>query len=214
MPQNITRFENPPVRGFLHRPARDGGAGLVITHGAGGNCTSALLIAVADAFCSAGLFVLRFDLPFRQRRSFGPPHPSAAAEDRAGIRAAVDSVRAFTSGRVFAGGQSYGGRQATLIAAEDPNACNGLLLLSYPLHPPKKPQQLRTAHFPSLRVPALFIQGTEDPFGSPEELTAAVKLIPSRTQIVFLEGAGHDLKRGKFDFDSRLIDPFATLLNF
>jgi uncharacterized protein len=213
VPHNITRFENPPVSGFVHHPARGGGAGLVITHGAGGNCTSALLVAAADALCSAGLCVLRFDLPFRQRRSFGPPHPSAAAEDRAGIRAAVDAVRAITSGRVFAGGQSYGGRQATLLAAEDSNACDGLLLFSYPLHPPKKPQQPRTAHLPSLHVPALFIQGTADPFGSPQELIAAVKLIPSRTQIVFLEGAGHDLKRGKFDLDSLLVAPFASLLN-
>jgi len=112
------------------------------------------------------------------------------------------------------GGHSYGGRQATLLAAEDPNACDGLLLLSYPLHPPKKPEQLRTAHFPSLDVPAFFIHGTVDPFGSPEELAAAVKLIPSRTQIAFIEGAGHDLKRGKFDFDSLMIEPFARLLNF
>ena len=213
MPENVTRFENPTVRGFLHHPGREGGGGLVITHGAGSNCAGAMLIAVAEAFCSAGLFVLRFDLPFRQRRSFGPPHPSAAAEDRAGIRAALKAVRAFTSGRAFAGGHSYGGRQATLLAAEDSQACDGLLLFSYPLHPPKKPEQARTAHWPSLRAPAFFVHGTADPFGTPEELTAAVKLIPSRTQIVFIEGAGHDLKRGKFDIDSFLIEPFTALLN-
>lgn len=214
MPENVTRFENPPVRGFLHHPSAPRGVALALTHGAGGNCTAPLLIAVADAFCSAGFLVLRFDLPFRQRRPFGPPHPSTAAEDRAGIRAALDALRSIASDRIFAGGHSYGGRQATLLAAEDSNACHGLLLFSYPLHPPKKPEQLRTAHFPSLHVPALFIHGTADPFGSPEEITAAMKLIPSRTQLMFIEGAGHDLKRGKFDLDSLLIDPFATLLNF
>ena len=213
MPDNMTRIENPLVRGFLHHPARDAAGGLVLTHGAGGNCTAALLIAVAEAFCSAGFFVLRFDLPFRQRRPYGPPYPSTAAEDRAGIRAAVDAMRAVTSDRVFAGGQSYGGRQATLLAAEDSQACDGLLLFSYPLHAPKKPEKARTAHFPSLQVPALFIQGTRDPFGSPEEITAAAKLIPSPTQIVFIEGAGHDLKRGKFDLASLVIEPLVTLLN-
>ncbi|HEX3682611.1 MAG TPA: alpha/beta family hydrolase [Bryobacteraceae bacterium] len=213
MPDNITRIENPLVRGFLHHPVRHAAAGLVLTHGAGANCTTSLLIAVANAFCSAGFFALRFDLPFRQRRSFGPPHPSTAADDRAGIRAAVQAVRAFTSGRIFAGGHSYGGRQATLLAAEDPGACDGLLLFSYPLHPPKKPHQARTAHFPSLRRPALFIHGTADPFGSPDEIAAAAKLIPSRTQIVFIEGAGHDLKRGKFDLDSLVLAPFTASLN-
>jgi predicted alpha/beta-hydrolase family hydrolase len=208
VPPNISKFDNPPVSGFLHRPARDLGPGLAITHGAGANCASPLLIAIADAFCSAGYFLLRFDLPFSQRRAFGAPHPSAAEEDRAGIRAAVECMRSLASERVYAGGHSYGGRQATMLAAEDPSCCDALLLLSYPLHPPNKPNQLRTAHFATLRNRALFVQGTADPFGSMDEMRAAVQLIPARTELVFIERAGHDLNRGKFDIPRLLVEPF------
>jgi len=83
------------------------------------------------------------------------------------------------------------------LVASVPDLVEGLLLLSYPLHPPRKPQQLRTQHFPQLRTPALFVQGTRDPFGLEEELTEAVRLIPARTSLLFLAGAGHDLKVGK-----------------
>jgi hypothetical protein len=68
-----------------------------------------------------------------------------------------------------------------------------LLLLSYPLHPPRKPDQLRVQHLPKLQTPALFVHGTGDPFGSPEEIEAAVRLIPARTRLLRIEGAGHDL---------------------
>ncbi|HTR66165.1 MAG TPA: alpha/beta family hydrolase, partial [Terriglobales bacterium] len=91
------------------------------------------------------------------------------------------------------GGHSYGGRQATMLCAEAPELADGLLLLSYPLHPPRKPEQLRTQHFPALRTPALFVHGTRDPFGSIEEMQSALKLVPGRTVLVRVEGAGHDL---------------------
>jgi hypothetical protein len=70
---------------------------------------------------------------------------------------------------------------------------DGLLLLSYPLHPPKKPEQVRTDHFPNLRTPALFVHGSRDGFGSIEELTSALKLIPARTEQMLVRGAGHEL---------------------
>jgi predicted alpha/beta-hydrolase family hydrolase len=156
-------FGEGSVRGFLHRPENTsiGGPGLVLTHGAGGNCNAPLLIAVADTFCAAGWWVLRCDLPFRQRRRFGPPSPATAAQDREGLRDAVAAMRKLTSGPVILGGHSYGGRQATMLAAEVPGLNNAvaeaLLLLSYPLHPPGKPAQTRTGHFPALRTPALFL---------------------------------------------------------
>jgi uncharacterized protein len=192
-------FEEGGVRGFLHQP--DGAAvpGLVLTHGAGGNCRMPLLVAAAEAFTKAGMTVLRCDLPFRQRRPTGPPSPSGAATDRAGLREAVAMMRRMVPGPVFLGGQSYGGRQATMLAADDPGVANALLLFSYPLHPPGKPQRLRTEHFPRLGVPALFVQGTVDPFGSVDELSAAIGLIPAATRLITIDGAGHDLKRGRFD---------------
>jgi predicted alpha/beta-hydrolase family hydrolase len=192
-------FEEGGVRGFLHRPQATGGLGLVLTHGAGGNSAMPLLVAAGEAFAAAGVTVLRCDLPFRQRRLAGPPSPSGAAADRAGLREAVAALRRMVAGPIFLGGQSYGGRQATILAADEPKAAEALLLFSYPLHPPGKPERLRTEHFPRLAIPALFVQGTVDPFGSTGELRAAVGLIPAPAQIIVIDGAGHDLRRGRLD---------------
>ena len=86
-----------------------------------------------------------------------------------------------------------------MLAADEPGLLAALLLFSYPLHPPGKPDRLRTEHFPRLHVPALFVQGTADPFGSIAELRAAITLIPAATHLLAIEGAGHDLRRGRFD---------------
>ena len=183
---------SPAVSGFLTQPEQPNGSGLVLTHGAGANCDSLVLRTVADAFSEIGYTVLRCDLPFRQKHRFGPPRGNGA-DDREGLRNAVLALREIVSGPIFLGGHSYGGRQASMLAAEDPAICAGLLLLSYPLHPPEKPQQLRTAHFPSLCTPAFFVHGTRDPFASSDELASALKLIAARTQVFTSEKAGHDL---------------------
>jgi len=94
--------------------------------------------------------------------------------------------------RLFIGGQSYGGRQASMLLAED-QVADGLLLLSYPLHAPSKPDQPRIQHLPQIKVPVMFVHGTHDPFGSIEEIESARKLIPGKTLLVPVEGAGHDL---------------------
>lgn len=193
------QFAQGSVRGFLHRPDSGDERGLVLTHGAGGNCRAPLLVAAAEAFSETGFAVLRCDLPFRQRRPTGPPSPSGAAADRTGLREAVAIMRDMMAGPVFLGGQSYGGRQATLLAAAEPKLVSGLLLFSYPLHPPGQPERLRTEHFPLLRTPALFVQGTADPFGTLAELRDAIPLIPGPAQLLAIDGAGHDLRRGRFD---------------
>jgi uncharacterized protein len=184
---------DPPVRGFLHTPRSPSGDVLVLTHGAGGNAQMPLLVALAEAFAGAGFMVLRCDLPFRQRRSFGPPRPGDAERDRHGLKNAIAAVRALGGvKRLFVGGQSYGGRQASMLLAED-QVADGLLLLSYPLHPPGKPDQVRTQHLPQIKVPVMFVHGTHDPFGTVEEIEAARKLIPAKTLLVPVESAGHDL---------------------
>jgi predicted alpha/beta-hydrolase family hydrolase len=186
-----------PVRGFLHTPDTaatpvDRGA-LVLTHSAGADCNAPLLVALADAFASAGVAVLRCDLPFRQQRPTGPPLRTAA-RDQAGLHAAIDAVRRAAAPRhIFLGGHSYGGRMASMLAADSPGLADALLLLSYPLHPPRQPQQLRTKHFPQLRTPTLFVSGTHDGFASIPELQAALALIPAQKQLLPIEGAGHDL---------------------
>jgi uncharacterized protein len=193
----MTRVDTAAVAGYLHET--EGEAGLALTHGAGANCEAPLLKVVAEAFAAAGVTVLRFDLAFRRKRRSGPPHPSAATADRDSIRAAVSALRERVSGPVYIGGHSYGGRQASMLAAEDAEIAAGLLLFSYPLHPPDKPDQLRTAHFPELHTPAVFVHGEADPFGSPEEMRAALELIPAAKRLIVIERSGHDLRRGKFD---------------
>jgi predicted alpha/beta-hydrolase family hydrolase len=192
----LKHFERELVRGFIHEPEHPNGNGLVITHGAGSDSDTSLLKAVADAFANAGVVTLRCDLPFRQQRPKGPPFPAQAERDREGLRRAVEALREIAGQRVFLGGHSYGGRQATMLAAEEPEVADALLLLSYPLHPPRNPQQLRTGHFGSIRIPALFVHGSRDTFGTMDEMRAALTLIPARTDLAMVEGASHPLAPG------------------
>jgi len=184
---------DPKVRGFLHTPDVPNGNGLVLTHGAGSNSNAPLLIALAETFSAAGVTVLRCDLPYRQTRSYGPPGRGDAARDRAGLKNALEAISKMLAGRLFLGGHSYGGRQSSMLCAEEPGLVAGLILLSYPLHPPRKPEQQRTQHLPDLRTPTLFVHGTRDPFGSIAELEQALKMIPAKTKLFPVEGAGHDL---------------------
>ena len=187
------RFEQPGIRGWLHEPGGVPRAAMVLTHGAGSNCEAPLLVAVANAFAVEDCLVLRCDLAFRQLRPHGPPLGSQQ-RDRDSIRQAAQTLRELAPGLpLILAGHSYGGRQSTMLAAEDPEIAQALLLLSYPLHPPKQPAKLRTEHFPRLRTPALFVHGTRDEFGTIEEITAALALIPARTRLITVEGAGHGL---------------------
>jgi predicted alpha/beta-hydrolase family hydrolase len=235
---------DPPVRGFLHCPATANQNGLVLSHGAGGNAQAPLLRALAEIFTNTGYTVLRANLPYRQARSFGPPGPGDAARDRAGLGNAVAALKNILgekpgaplvddirrsgdfpgpggghfpgqrSGNLFLAGHSYGGRQSSILCAEEPNLVAGLLLLSYPLHPPRRPQQQRTEHLPDLRTPTLLIHGTRDPFGSTEELERAIKMIPAKTKLLTVEGAGHDLgfkpKRDSEELPRRIYSEFLT----
>lgn len=188
----LDRDSEPHVRGYLHRSEKST-AGLILAHGAGSNSQAPLLVALADAFCAAGVTVLRVDLPYRQVRPHGPPGPGDATRDREGLQNAVAAMRKIVPERVFLGGHSYGGRQATMLCAAEPELVSGLLLMSYPLHPPRRPEQLRVQHLPNLRNPSLFVHGARDPFGSIEEIQGALKLVAGETRLLAVEGAGHDL---------------------
>ena len=206
--EEVVPLTSGGVRGFLHRPLGNGQDAMILAHGAGANAQAPLLVAAASAFARVGIATLRCELPFRQHKPHGPPSPTDAAADRANLREAVDHLRTLAKRRVFLGGHSYGGRQATMLAAEEPSVAEGLLLFSYPLHPPNQPDKKRTAHFPQLRTRAMFIHGIKDPFGSPEEMQAALSLTPAATSLVLLDRAGHDLLRGKFDLASLVVEPF------
>lgn len=181
--------------------------GIILTHGAGSNADSPLLVSLAKAFEAAGWKAVRYNLPYRQLRPKGSPIPSQSGADRAGIAEQVNLMRSQVDGAVAVGGHSYGGRQASMLAAEQVGLIDALLLLSYPLHPPRKPEQLRTAHFPQLHTPALFFHGTRDPFATIEELTTAVAAIPAPTKINEQPKAGHELKG--LDF-AALVEEFSS----
>jgi uncharacterized protein len=213
--ESIDVAGNPPVRGVLH-PAVSGDAGVVVTHGAGGNKDTPLLVAVAEAFAARGVSVLRCDLPFRQVRSRGAPSPAGAARDREGLRTALTVLASRGARRLFLGGHSYGGRQASMLLASEPALAAGLLLQSYPLHPPGRPNALRTEHLPRLQVPTLFVHGRTDPFATPAELESARALIPARTRVLSID-AGHDLgwpkRRTNSDLPERIAAAFLELVN-
>jgi hypothetical protein len=200
------------VRGVLHHPEHPNGNAIALAHGAGSNCHALLLAHLARAFAGAGFLALRYDLPFRQERATGPPSPAAAARDREGVAQAVEMLRARAPGRVIAGGHSYGGRQTAMAAAANPQLADALLLLSYPLHPPNQPGKPRTAFFPEWRTPALFVHGSRDPFGTLEEMRAALGPIPARVELMAVEGAGHDLRRAALA--AAVVERFRTLVLF
>jgi len=240
-PASIRAFTDdsadPRVRGFLHLPETPNGEAIVLTHGAGSNSAAPLLIALAETFSASGFTVLRCDLPYRQSRSFGPPGPGDAARDRAGLRNAIAALKKDLSApllasfarswdfrpgersesKVFLAGHSYGGRQASMLCAEEPDLVTGLLLLSYPLHPPRKPEQQRTQHLPGLRTPTLFVHGTRDPFGSIAEIEQALKMIPAKTRLLPVEGAGHDLgfkgKAGRGTLSANVLEEFQAFFS-
>ena len=172
-----------------------------------------MLVAIAKAFGEAGIEVIRYDLPFRVERPHGPPRPSDAARDQAGLKSEMLKIREKKGGRIWMGGQSYGGRQASMLAAESPEVADGLLLLSYPLHAPGKPTQLRTAHLRKIPVPVLFVHGSRDPFGSFEEMRKAIALIPSRTKLIEVDGVGHDLGKDRAGLAQRIVAEFEAFRN-
>jgi predicted alpha/beta-hydrolase family hydrolase len=119
-------------------------------------------------------------------------------------------MRRLTPGRVFLGGHSYGGRQSSMLAANEPGLVERLLLLSYPLHPPRRPDELRTAHFPRLKTPALFVHGDCDGFGTLAEMEEALKLIQVPSELLPIPSAGHELltRRNREEFLGLCVERF------
>lgn len=141
----------------------------------------------------APLPVRRVDFPYRKEGRRAPDRaPKLIESVRADATDFARSRRART-GRLLLGGRSMGGRMCSMAVAEGLPAA-GLVLISYPLHPPGKPDRLRVEHLPLLHLPCLFVTGTRDPFGTPDELRAATATIPGPVTHVWIEGGRHDLK--------------------
>lgn len=168
---------------------------LLLAPGAGSSRDHSSLLAIEAAV--APLPVARMDFPYRKAGRRAPdraPVLLAAVVEEAAALCAASGVPAD---RLVLGGRSMGGRMCSMAVAGDgvdpPLPARGLVLVSYPLHPPGRPDKLRTAHLPSLTVPCLFVHGTRDPFASPDELQAATATIHGPVTHVWLAG-GHDLK--------------------
>jgi predicted alpha/beta-hydrolase family hydrolase len=169
------------------KPAR-GPAALLLTPGAGADRTHHTLVAVGQAVDP--LPCERVDFPRRKAGKKGvDPAPVAIASLVADAGELVARL-AVDPGRLVLGGRSFGGRMCSMAVTEGLPAA-GLVLLSYPLHPPGRPDRLRTEHFPQLTLPCLFVSGDRDPFGRPDEFADAVAAIPGPVTRVWVPG-GHD----------------------
>lgn len=171
-------------------------AAALLAPGAGSDRDSPALLAIEAAL--APLPVERFDFPYRREGRRAPdraPTLVAAAVEAASALARRVGV---APGQIVLGGRSMGGRICSMAVAEGLPAA-GLVLVSYPLHPPGRPDRLRVAHLPALDVPCLFVSGTRDPFASPSELQEATAAIPGPVTHVWIDGAGHDLKKAEVE---------------
>ena len=199
------------IAGVAHEPAGTPTGAVVLTHGAGGSRDAPMLVRVCDEWARRGFLAVRFNLPYRRRRPKGPPSGSAAA-DQAGVVEAVDLVRGMlVDVPVLAGGHSYGGRM-TSMAVADGLAVDVLTLFSYPLHPPGKPERLRTEHLPNIAVPTVFTHGTSDPFGTIDELRSASALLAGPSAVVEVTGARHDLRSKTLDVPALAVDAALSFL--
>jgi predicted alpha/beta-hydrolase family hydrolase len=180
-------------------------AAVLLAPGAGGDRDHRSLVAIERTLTP--LPVHRFDFPYRRE---GRRAPDRAPKLVAAVREEAAEVAArlgVDPSRLVLGGRSMGGRMCSMAVAEGLPAA-GLVLISYPLHPPGRPEQLRTEHLPRLRCPCLFVSGTRDPFGAPDELEDATAAIPGPVTHVWIDGGRHDLKGA----DERVADAVAEWL--
>lgn len=177
-------------------PKRGADRAVLLAHGAGADMHAAALVVVSAALAGAGVPTLRFNYPYR---TAGKKAPDRAAVLLQATREATTELARRTKlapDRLVLGGRSMGGRYCSLLAADPEDAwpALGLVLLGYPLHAPGKPEAIRDDHFPRLRMPVLFVSGTKDAFGAPDELRASAKKIRGRVRWHWIPTADHGLR--------------------
>jgi predicted alpha/beta-hydrolase family hydrolase len=179
-------------------------AGLLLTHGAGGDRDGHALVSVEEGL--APIPVRRINFPYRDEGRKAPDRAKKILPFL--VEAAADFAAAcgVDTGSIALGGRSFGGRMCSLAVGEG-LACAGLVLLSYPLHPPGKPEKLRTEHFPELDLPCLFVSGDRDPFGTPAEFELQTAAIPGAVTAVWLPGGNH---MPKPEMDASLVEAVTT----
>ena len=184
----VTALHYSPPEG--HSRAR-----LVLAHGAGAGQRHRVMVALADAIARQGVEVVTFNFLYAEQGRRTPDRPAVLEQT---WQAVVEALAADLPEhqRLVIGGKSMGGRIASMVLAAPPASpgwarVSGLVLLGYPLHPPGRPGQLRTAHLPSIAAPILLVQGTRDPFGTRAEIEPAFRALPARVDFEFVEQGDH-----------------------
>ncbi len=198
---------------FDEPPCQESALTVVLAHGAGAPMDTPFMNTIATGLARGGLRVARFEFPYMAARRHGGARrpPNRMPELESSWRQAVEQLG--PSSRLILGGKSMGGRVASRIA--DGVGARGLVCLGYPFHPPRSPQKTRTAHLAELATPALIIQGTRDPFGTPEEV-AHYALAPT-IQLHWLEDGDHSFKprvRSGHTLDAHLATAVTAITTF
>lgn len=168
-------------------------AALLLTPGASASRDHPALVAIDEAVAAAGLAVGRMDFPYKKAGRRAPDRPPVLVAAVVEGAAALAASTGVAPGRIALGGRSMGGRVCSMAAA-DGLPCLALVLVSYPLHPPGRPDARRVDHFPRLDVPCLFVSGTRDAFAGRDELEEHTAAIPGGAEHVWLEGGDHGLR--------------------
>jgi len=177
------------------------GPALVVGHGAGAGMDHPFIVGFCEAVADEGIAALRFNFPYMEA---GRRTPDAAKNAIGAFRSAFETAGDRSGGRpVLGGGKSYGGRIASMAAAEGIPAA-ALIFLGYPLHAPGKTGQIRDTHLYDLTMPMLFLHGTKDPFAEPNELAKVIGRLGDRATLVDIDGAGHSFERSRKD-DPRVV---------
>jgi predicted alpha/beta-hydrolase family hydrolase len=185
------------VTALLYRAAEPAGITLILGHGAGAGQNSSFMVMAANELARRGIDAITFNFLYTEHRRRMPDrNDRLEACYGAVIETFADKVIHRTHGRnaLAIGGKSMGGRIASQVAAKTPLDLAGLVYFGYPLHPPGKPDQLRAQHLPAIRAPMLFVQGSHDAFGTPDELRPILAKLGPSAELFVIEGGDHSFK--------------------
>ena len=166
---------------------------LILAHGAGAGQASEFMVHFATGLSARGIETVTFNFYYKE---IGRKIPDQNSKLELCYRSVIDTVLAkkISNNRLAIGGKSMGGRIASQLAADGSTELLGLVFLGYPLHPPGKPEQLRAVHLAHIKAPMLFVQGSRDAFGTPDELRPIIDAIAARTDLYVIERADHSFK--------------------
>jgi uncharacterized protein len=188
--------DNDSITAFLYPAAKQkkSNTTIILAHGAGANQLSGFMKLFAAGLAERGLDALTFNFVYMEQ---GRNAPDQKAKLESCYRAVIDTAsrhRKLKNNRLLIGGKSMGGRIASLVAAAGDGRIAGLVFLGYPLHPPGQPQKLRTDHWPSIKAPMLFVQGTRDSLGTPDEIKPILKKLKLPATMYVIETGDHSFK--------------------